>query len=128
MVVIEAAGLSRVFNPLQEIIGVIHSPGHHAQMPAGALRPLLDARDPVNGICGLHMIGWRAVHAVMGAAGLDGPQASPKGPRDGVARPLPHQVGSSPPPPFTPTRSVRRRTSPARCGAERRPSPADPSP
>ena len=25
------------------------------------------------------MTGWRAVHAVMEAAGLDGPQASPKG-------------------------------------------------
>ena len=29
------------------------------------------------------MTGWRAVHAVMGAAGLDGPQASPKGLRHG---------------------------------------------
>ena len=29
------------------------------------------------------MTGWRAVHAVMGAAGLDGPHASPKGLRHG---------------------------------------------
>jgi integrase/recombinase XerD len=29
------------------------------------------------------MTGWRAVHAVMAAAGLDGPQASPKGLRHG---------------------------------------------
>ena len=29
------------------------------------------------------MTGWRAVHAVMEAAGLDGPQASPKGLRHG---------------------------------------------
>ena len=29
------------------------------------------------------MTGWRAVHAVMRAAGLDGPQASPKGLRHG---------------------------------------------
>jgi hypothetical protein len=29
------------------------------------------------------MTGWRAVHAVMVAAGLDGPQASPKGLRHG---------------------------------------------
>ncbi|HEY2132375.1 MAG TPA: tyrosine-type recombinase/integrase [Acetobacteraceae bacterium] len=29
------------------------------------------------------MTGWRAVHAVMAVAGLDGPQASPKGLRHG---------------------------------------------
>ena len=29
------------------------------------------------------MTGWRAVHAVMEAAGLDGPHASPKGLRHG---------------------------------------------
>ena len=29
------------------------------------------------------MTGWRAVHAVMATAGLDGPQASPKGLRHG---------------------------------------------
>jgi integrase/recombinase XerD len=29
------------------------------------------------------MTGWRAVHTVMAAAGLDGPQASPKGLRHG---------------------------------------------
>ena len=29
------------------------------------------------------MTGWRAVHAVMAAAGLDGPQALPKGLRHG---------------------------------------------
>jgi integrase/recombinase XerD len=29
------------------------------------------------------MTGWRAVHAVMATAGLDGPQASPKGRRHG---------------------------------------------
>jgi integrase/recombinase XerD len=29
------------------------------------------------------MTGWRAVHAVMAAAGLEGPQASPKGLRHG---------------------------------------------
>ena len=29
------------------------------------------------------MTGWRAVHGVMEAAGLDGPQASPKGLRHG---------------------------------------------
>ena len=32
---------------------------------------------------GSRMTGWRAVHAVMRAAGLDGPQASPKGLRHG---------------------------------------------
>jgi integrase len=30
------------------------------------------------------MTGWRAVHAVMAAAGLDGPHASPKGLRLGL--------------------------------------------
>jgi integrase/recombinase XerD len=60
---------------------------------------LLDALDLVHGIRELHarrgkgrgvrlwpwsrMTGWRAVHAVMAAAGLDGPQASPKGLRHG---------------------------------------------
>ena len=60
---------------------------------------LLDALDLVHGIRELHarrgkgrgerlwpwsrMTGWRAVHAVMDAAGLDGPQASPKGLRHG---------------------------------------------
>jgi integrase/recombinase XerD len=60
---------------------------------------LLDALDLVHGIRKLHarhgkgrgvrlwpwsrMTGWRAVHAVMAAAGLDGPQASPKGLRHG---------------------------------------------
>ena len=32
---------------------------------------------------GSRMTGWRAVHAVMAAAALDGPQASPKGLRHG---------------------------------------------
>jgi integrase/recombinase XerD len=61
--------------------------------------PLLDALDLVHGIRELQsrrgkgrgerlwpwsrMTGWRAVHAVMAAAGLDGPQASPKGLRHG---------------------------------------------
>jgi integrase len=61
--------------------------------------PLLEALDLVHGIgeiqsrrgTGRHerlwpwsrMTGWRAVHAVMAAAGLDGPQASPKGLRHG---------------------------------------------
>jgi integrase len=60
---------------------------------------LLDALDLVHGIRELQsrrgkgrgerlwpwsrMTGWRAVHAVMDAAGLDGPQASPKGLRHG---------------------------------------------
>ena len=60
---------------------------------------VLDALDLVHGIrelqscCGKgrgerlwpwsRMTGWRAVHAVMEAAGLDGPQASPKGLRHG---------------------------------------------
>jgi len=60
---------------------------------------LLDALDLVHGIRELQsrrgkgrgerlwpwsrMTGWRAVHAVMQAAGLDGPQASPKGLRHG---------------------------------------------
>jgi integrase/recombinase XerD len=59
---------------------------------------LLDALELVHGIRELHarcgkgrgvrwlwsrMTGWRAVHAVMDAAGLDGPQASPKGLRHG---------------------------------------------
>ena len=60
---------------------------------------LLDALDLVHGIRELQssrgkgrgerlwpwsrMTGWRAVHAVMAAAGLDGPQASPKGLRHG---------------------------------------------
>jgi len=60
---------------------------------------LLDALDLVHGIRELHarrgkgrgirlwpwsrMTGWRAVHAVMAAVGLDGPQASPKGLRHG---------------------------------------------
>ena len=61
---------------------------------------LLDALDLVHGIRELQapprqgtrgvrlwpwsrMTGWRAVHAVMEAAGLDGPQASPKGLRHG---------------------------------------------
>jgi len=61
--------------------------------------PLLDALDLAHGIRELQsrrgkgrgerlwlwsrMTGWRAVHAVMEAAGLDGPQASPKGLRHG---------------------------------------------
>jgi integrase len=60
---------------------------------------LLDALDLVHGIRELHarrgkgrgirlwpwsrMTGWRAVHAVMVTADLDGPQASPKGLRHG---------------------------------------------
>jgi integrase/recombinase XerD len=60
---------------------------------------LLDALDLVHGIRELQgqrgkgrgerlwpwsrMTGWRAVHAVMAAAGLDGPQATPKGLRHG---------------------------------------------
>ena len=60
---------------------------------------LLDALDLAHGIrdlqarCGKgrgvrlwpwsRMTGWRAVHAVMAVAGLDGPQASPKGLRHG---------------------------------------------
>jgi len=60
---------------------------------------LLEALDMVHGIRELQggrgkrqdiplwpwsrMTGWRAVHAVMDAAGLDGPQASPKGLRHG---------------------------------------------
>ena len=60
---------------------------------------LLDALDLVHGIRELQsrrgkgrgerlwpwsrMTGWRAVHAVMDAAGIDGPQASPKGLRHG---------------------------------------------
>jgi integrase/recombinase XerD len=60
---------------------------------------LLDALDLVHGIRELHarrgkgrgirlwpwsrMTGWRAVHAVMAAADLDGPQTSPKGLRHG---------------------------------------------
>ena len=63
------------------------------------LPALLDALDLVHGIRELQssrgkgrgvrlwpwsrMTGWRAVHAVMEAAGLDGPQASPKGLRHG---------------------------------------------
>jgi integrase/recombinase XerD len=61
---------------------------------------LLDALDLVHGLRELHarrgqgrgvrlwpwsrMTGWRAVHRVMEAAGLDGPQASPKGLRHGL--------------------------------------------
>jgi integrase/recombinase XerD len=61
---------------------------------------LLDALDLVHGLRELHarrgrgrgvrlwpwsrMTGWRAVHRVMRAAGLDGPQASPKGLRHGL--------------------------------------------
>jgi len=60
---------------------------------------LLEALDLVHGICERQsrrgkgrgerlrpwsrMTGWRAVHAVMAAAGLDGPQALPKGLRHG---------------------------------------------
>ncbi len=60
---------------------------------------LLEALNMVHGIRELHgrrgkgggvrlwpwsrMTGWRAVHAVMAAAGLDGPHASPKGLRHG---------------------------------------------
>ena len=36
------------------------------------------------------MTGWRAVHSVMEAAGLDGPQASPKGLRHGFDRAIPN--------------------------------------
>jgi integrase len=66
---------------------------------AGVPPALLDALDLVHGICELHvrrgkgrgirlwpwsrMTGWRAVHAVMDATGLDGPHASPKGLRHG---------------------------------------------
>jgi integrase/recombinase XerD len=61
---------------------------------------LLEALDLVHGLRELHarrgqgrgvrlwpwsrMTGWRAVHRVMQAAGLDGPQASPKGLRHGL--------------------------------------------
>ena len=110
---------------------------------------LLDALDLVHGIREQHarrgkgrgerlwpwsrMTGWRAVHAVMAAAGLDGPQASPKGLgtasawprcppasrstwcRNGLAMP------SSPPPPSMPMPSApRRKTSPAECGDDGR--------
>ena len=106
---------------------------------------LLDALDLVHGIRELQsrrgkgqgvrlwpwarMTGWRAVHAVMQAAGLDGPQASPKGLRHGFG------VQAVPPaspsiwcsdgwatPSFPPQRSMptpwvrRSRISPAGCG------------
>jgi integrase/recombinase XerD len=50
---------------------------------------LLEALDLVHGIRELQArpwsrtTGWRAVHAVMAAGGLDGPHASPKGLRHG---------------------------------------------
>jgi integrase len=58
------------------------------------------------------MTGWRAVHAVMDAARLDGPHASPStSSRNGSATP------SSPPPPSTPTPSApKKRTSRKGCG------------
>ncbi|MGZ9112802.1 MAG: hypothetical protein ACXW3X_17475 [Rhodoplanes sp.] len=76
------------------------------------------------------MTGWRAVHGVMTAAGLDGPHASPKGLRHGFGvgrRPPPASrstwcrngwaTSSSQPPPSTPTPSAqRKRTSHAGCG------------
>ena len=83
------------------------------------------------------MTGWRAVHAVMAAAGLDGPHASPKGLRHGfgvaaVSPPASRSTWcrngsvtpSSPPPPSTPTPSApRNRTSPAECGGDQRTEP-----
>jgi integrase/recombinase XerD len=76
------------------------------------------------------MTGWRAVHALMDAAGLDGPQASPKGLRHGfgVAAVCPpasrstwcrngSATPSSPPPPSMPMpQAPRKRTSLAGCG------------
>jgi len=71
--------------------------GHYRAVPVPPA--LLDALDLVHGIRERQarrgkghgerlwpwsrMTGWRAVHAVMQAAGLDGPQASPKGLRHG---------------------------------------------
>ena len=102
---------------------------------------LLDALDLVHGIRELHasrgkgrgellwpwsrMTGWRAVHAVMAAAGLDGPQASPKGLRHGfgvsaVSAGIPLNLvqkwlGHA----STPMRLVpRRRILPSACGGE----------
>ncbi len=76
------------------------------------------------------MTGWRAVHRVMEAAGLEGPQASPKGLRHGFGVAQQCRRGSpstwcrngsatpsSPPPPSMPTPSaLKRRTSPEGCG------------
>jgi integrase/recombinase XerD len=78
------------------------------------------------------MTGWRAVHAVMAAAGLEGVPASPKGLRGTVSGwpPSPpasrstwcrngSDTPSSAPPPSMPTPLVpRKRTLPAGCGVE----------
>jgi hypothetical protein len=106
---------------------------------------VLDALDLVHGISELQarrgkgrgvslwpwsrMTGWRAVHAVMAVAGLDGPQASPKGLRHGfgvaavsagvLSASCRNGSGtpSSPPPLSTQMPQVlRRRTSPEGCG------------
>ena len=117
--------------------------------PAVSVPPaLLDALDLVHGIRELQarrgmgrgvrlwpwsrMTGWRAVHAVMAVAGLDGPQASPKGLRHGfgvaavsagiplslVQKWLGHAqltTTASMPMPQAP----RKSTSPAECGDKR---------